>query len=77
MVELSIALYCSLISAPVPEIRSPEIQSYAWCRIRKTAFKHLLLVIAKIVDTLGWLSWEAYLPCLRHNKVSKFTGRMN
>ena len=74
MIELTIALCCASISAPVPEICSPEVRNYARCGIGTTVFKHLLLVIAKMADTLGWSSWEAYLPCFQHNKVSKFTG---
>ena len=72
MVELSIVHCCASISAPVPKIRSPEVRNYARYGIGKTAFKHLLLVIAKMVDTLGWSWWEVYLPCLRHSKVFKF-----
>ena len=77
MVELSIAHCCASISAPVPKIRSPELQNYARYGIGKMAFKHLLSVIAKMVDTLGWSSWEVYLPHLQHNKVSKSSKKIN
>ena len=77
MVELSTALCCTSISAPVPEICLPEVRNYARCGIGKTAFKHLLSVIAKMADMLGWSSWEAYLSCLRDNKVSKFIKKIN
>ena len=56
MVELSIAHCCASISAPVTEIHSPEVRNYARYGIGKMAFTHLLSVIAKLVDTLGWSS---------------------
>ena len=43
MVELSVTRCCASIFAPVPEIRSPEIRTYARYGIGKTAFKHFRL----------------------------------
>ena len=68
MVELSTALCCALISAPVPEICLPEVQNYARCGIGKQSLNtYVLSVIAKMADMLGWWSWEANLPRLWHN----------
>ena len=75
MVELSTALSSASISAPVPKICLPEIQNYARCGIVKMAFKHLLSVIAKMADMLGWSSWEVCLPRLQHICLAEGTTR--
>ena len=41
--ELSVALYCALIAAPIPEIHSLKVHRYAQCDYEKMAVTLLRL----------------------------------
>ena len=53
---LSVALFCTSIAAPVPEIRLLKVRKYAQCNCKKTA-RNLSIIILVNMAMCNYSSW--------------------